>query len=117
MVFLIISINFLESCEAPPIKKPSIVLIFFIWSILFEFTEPPYKIFGLFVPNLLLINKMDFIKSFGFGIIPKSSVGYLLESSDDSKTPKEVDRYEGDGGVNTAFLTFGFKIFKKNRFM
>ena len=52
---------------------------------------------------------------FGFGIIPKSSVGYLLESSDDSKTPKEVDRYEGDGGVNTAFLTFGFKIFKKIR--
>ena len=52
---------------------------------------------------------------FGFGIIPKSSVGYLLESSDDSKTPKEVDRYEGDGGVNTAFLTFGFKVFKKIR--
>jgi hypothetical protein len=52
---------------------------------------------------------------FGFGIIPKTSVGYLLESRDESKIPNEVDRYEGDGGVNTAFLTFGFKVFKKIR--
>jgi len=50
---------------------------------------------------------------FGFGIIPKSSVGYLLQSTDESKTPKQVDRYEGGGGVNTAFLTFGFKSFNK----
>jgi len=52
---------------------------------------------------------------FGFGIIPKTSVGYLLESRDESKIPNEVDRYQGDGGVNTAFLTFGFKVFKKIR--
>ena len=52
---------------------------------------------------------------FGFGLIPKTSVGYLLESKDDSTIPNQVDRYEGDGGVNTAFLTFGFKIFKKIR--
>ncbi|MAU63294.1 MAG: hypothetical protein CMC38_02950 [Flavobacteriaceae bacterium] len=50
---------------------------------------------------------------FGFGIIPKSSVGYLLQSTDESKTPKEVERYQGNGGVNTAFLTFGFKVLKK----
>ncbi len=52
---------------------------------------------------------------FGFGLIPKTSVGYLLESKDDSKIPNQVDRYEGDGGVNTAFLSFGFKVFKKIR--
>ena len=27
--------------------------------------------------------------------------------------PSIVDRYRGEGGVNTAFLTFGFKVFKK----
>jgi long-subunit fatty acid transport protein len=53
---------------------------------------------------------------FGFGIIPKSSVGYLLESNDDSKLPNEINRYEGNGGVNTTFLTMGFKILKKIRF-
>tara|TARA_Y100000768_G_C23977767_1_gene683994 strand:+ start:864 stop:2120 length:1257 start_codon:yes stop_codon:yes gene_type:complete len=52
---------------------------------------------------------------FGFGIIPKSSVGYLLQSSDETVSPKQVNRYEGNGGVNTAFLSFGFKIFKKIR--
>jgi hypothetical protein len=53
---------------------------------------------------------------FGFGIIPKSSVGYLLESNDDSKIPNEINRYEGNGGINTTFLTMGFKILKKIRF-
>ena len=53
--------------------------------------------------------------AFGFGIMPKSSVGYLLQSTDNSTDPKQVNRYEGNGGVNTAFLTFGFKIFKKLR--
>ena len=53
---------------------------------------------------------------FGFGIIPKSSVGYLLESNDDSEIPNEINRYEGNGGVNTTFLTMGFKILKKIRF-
>ena len=50
---------------------------------------------------------------FGFGIMPKSSVGYLLQSTDNSTEPKQVNRYEGNGGVNTAFLTFGFKFLKK----
>jgi len=53
--------------------------------------------------------------AFGFGIMPKSSVGYLLQSTDNSTDPKQVNRYEGNGGINTAFLTFGFKIFKKLR--
>tara|TARA_B100001093_G_scaffold142466_1_gene134947 strand:+ start:351 stop:1607 length:1257 start_codon:yes stop_codon:yes gene_type:complete len=52
---------------------------------------------------------------FGFGIIPKSSVGYLLQSTDESVNPKQVNRYQGNGGVNIAFLTFGFKVLKKIR--
>ena len=51
--------------------------------------------------------------TFGFGIIPQTSVGYLLENNDESVSPAIVDRYRGEGGVNTAFLTFGFKVFKK----
>ena len=50
--------------------------------------------------------------SFSFGLKPDSSVGYFLESRDESKTPLEVNRYEGDGGINTAFLSLGFEIFK-----
>lgn len=53
---------------------------------------------------------------FGFGIIPNNSVGYLLQTQDKSKSPNEINRFEGDGGVNTAFLTLGFKVFKKIRF-
>jgi len=52
---------------------------------------------------------------FGFGILPSSTVGYLIQTSDDSKIPNKTDRFEGEGGVNTAFLTFGFKVFKKIR--
>ena len=52
---------------------------------------------------------------FGFGIIPNSSVGYLLQTVDEWKSPEEINRFEGDGGVNTAFLTLGFKVFKKIR--
>lgn len=51
--------------------------------------------------------------SFGFGIIPQSSVGYFLKSTDENVVPEQVDTYEGQGGVNTAFLTFGFKLFKR----
>lgn len=52
---------------------------------------------------------------FGFGIIPNNSVGYLLQTEDKSKSPNEINRFVGDGGVNTAFLTLGFKVFKKIR--
>jgi hypothetical protein len=51
--------------------------------------------------------------TFGFGIIPQTSVGYLLESSDKESIPNTIDRYNGEGGLNTAFLTLGFKMFKK----
>ena len=34
------------------------------------------------------------------------------ESRDENKTPSEVNRFEGDGGINTAFLSLGFEILK-----
>ena len=51
--------------------------------------------------------------TFGFGVIPKTSVGYMLENTNESVIPSIIDRYRGEGGLNTAFLTFGFKVFKK----
>ena len=63
-------INLLGSCEAPPIKKPSIILIFLNCEMFWSLTDPPYKIFGGFEPNLLLIKLTDLIKSLDFGIIP-----------------------------------------------
>lgn len=53
--------------------------------------------------------------TFGFGVIPKTSVGYMLENTNETVDPSLVDRYRGEGGVNTAFLTFGFKVLKKIR--
>jgi hypothetical protein len=53
--------------------------------------------------------------TFGFGVIPKTSVGYMLENTNETVVPSFVDRYRGEGGVNTAFLTFGFKVLKKIR--
>ena len=51
--------------------------------------------------------------TFAFGVIPQTSVGYLLESKNESVVPNSIDRYKGEGGVNTAFLSFGVKLFKK----
>ena len=45
-------------------------------------------------------------------LIPQTSVGYLLENNDESVSPAIVDRYRGEGGVNTAFLTFDLKFLK-----
>ena len=70
MVFLIISINFFGFCEAPPIKKPSMLGIFFNLSALLIFTDPPYKILGYFFINLLLISEIVLFKSVSFGITP-----------------------------------------------
>ena len=50
--------------------------------------------------------------AFSFGLKPDSSVGYFLESRDENKIPSEVNRFEGDGGINTAFLSLGFEILK-----
>ena len=70
MVFWIISINFFGFCDAPPIKKPSILGIFFNFLTLFPLTDPPYKILGYFFKNLLLINEIVLVKVSSFGIIP-----------------------------------------------
>ena len=65
-----ISINFLASWDAPPIKKPSILLISLKIVIFWGFTEPPYKTFGDLSLNLLLINSTVSKRSWGFGIRP-----------------------------------------------
>lgn len=44
----------------------------------------------------------------GFGLIPYTSVGYKLESIDDADLL--THRYRGEGGVNRAFLGFGYQI-------
>ena len=44
--------------------------------------------------------------TFAFGVIPQTSVGYLLESTDETVIPNVIDRYRGEGGVNTAFFFF-----------
>ena len=70
MVFWIISINIFGLCDAPPIKKPSMLGIFFNLSVLLVLTDPPYKILGYFFINLLLINEIVLFKSASFGITP-----------------------------------------------
>ena len=50
--------------------------------------------------------------SFSFGIKPKTSVGYLLENDDKSKTPPELNRFTGSGGVSNAFVSIGFELFE-----
>ena len=49
---------------------------------------------------------------FNFGIKPNTSVGYLLESVDETTDPVSTNRYNGDGGINSAFLGIGFELFK-----
>jgi len=50
---------------------------------------------------------------FSFGVLPYSSVGYLLQSIENEDTDSTVlNRYEGDGGVNKAFFSLGFRLFK-----
>ena len=49
---------------------------------------------------------------FGFGILPFSSVGYLLESSTQVRGIDALNRFTGEGGINNAFLNIGFNVFK-----
>jgi len=49
---------------------------------------------------------------FGFGILPFSSVGYLLESSTQVSGIDAINRFTGEGGINNAFLNIGFNVFK-----
>jgi hypothetical protein len=44
-----------------------------------------------------------------FGLMPYSAVGYKLQSTDGNT----VTQSSGDGGVNRAFITFGYKITPK----
>jgi len=44
----------------------------------------------------------------GFGIMPFTSVGYKLQSIDDSEVI--TNRYRGEGGVNKAFLGIGYQL-------
>lgn len=50
--------------------------------------------------------------SFSFGVMPFSSVGYQLQSLDDTNEQNILNRYEGKGGVNKTFISVGLKVFK-----
>ena len=45
---------------------------------------------------------------FGFGLLPYTSVGYKLESLNDED--KLSSKFNGQGGLNQAFLGFGYQI-------
>ena len=47
---------------------------------------------------------------FGFGLMPYTSVGYKLEALNDAGDLGS--RFEGEGGVNKAFLGFGYQLVK-----
>ena len=49
---------------------------------------------------------------FGFGILPFSSVGYLLQEVTQTNQIDAINRFTGEGGINNAFLSFGFKAIK-----
>ena len=46
-----------------------------------------------------------------FGILPYTSTGYKLESFDNDDVL--INRYRGEGGLNKAFLGFGYQITKE----
>lgn len=48
---------------------------------------------------------------FGFGLLPYTSVGYKLQSNDSDG--KITDKFKGQGGLNKAFLGFGYQINKE----
>lgn len=50
--------------------------------------------------------------SFGFGLIPYSSVGYKIQSVSEDDVPI-YSRYSGIGGVNKVFFGAGYKLTKK----
>jgi len=51
--------------------------------------------------------------TFGFGILPATSVGYRLQSVFDSEDINNVvNRNEGYGGLNQTFISIGFKVFE-----
>ncbi|MBP0905486.1 outer membrane protein transport protein [Mariniflexile gromovii] len=51
---------------------------------------------------------------FGFGLIPYTSVGYKLETLDDNYDDgRKSNRFNGEGGLNKAFLGFGYQVNEK----
>ena len=49
---------------------------------------------------------------FGFGIKPYSALGYRLQVVNENVTPNVFNRFEGEGGLNQAFLSVGLPLFK-----
>ena len=62
--------------------------------------------------NYLSVSIPTMRLGFNFGLKPNTSVGYLLESVDETTDPVSTNRYNGDGGINSAFLGIGFELFK-----
>lgn len=48
---------------------------------------------------------------FGFGLAPYSSVGYRIETIDNSEAIEKINRFDGSGGMNQAFFSLGFPLF------
>ncbi len=48
--------------------------------------------------------------SFGFGILPLSSVGYRIESVNETLDSEIFNRYEGSGGLNQTYFSVGLPI-------
>ena len=65
-----------------------------------ETTNTSFEYLGLNIP----MGKFGF----GFGLIPHSSVGYKLQSSNQQNQLQY--KYSGNGGVNKAFLGLGFQL-------
>ncbi len=49
---------------------------------------------------------------FGFGIIPFTSVGYSLSHMESKESEEILNVFDGEGGVNKAFFSVGFKALK-----
>jgi len=62
--------------------------------------------------NYLGVNIPTKYFGFNFGVIPYSSVGYRLEYRDEQEGATEIQRYDGNGGLNLAFLSAGFNLFE-----
>ena len=49
---------------------------------------------------------------FGFGLLPKTAVGYRLSVSDEINGLSSNSNYEGNGGINHVFFSIGFSPVK-----
>ena len=74
-------------------------------------TSAGLKYIAVSVPVVSGIERKNLF-SFSFGIKPNTSVGYLLENNIEDLPTPELNRFEGDGGINSAFLSVAFELFK-----